>query len=341
MRTTLHCPGELGPWRNSPGAVATPSAAGLPILGVVPAPRRTACARAGTAAARSHLWASPAVLPPRQPFRSRTSCYPPLPAAQSSSASPPAPYRSACRVSAAYMYPGTLARDSGLSLRLPVVALTVAPCCFCAQLPTVPTHADHSPEPVRAETLWVRRWRHQWPAYRESGPPGRRCPCSCWHHCHRSHLRASPTVSPPRQPFRSRTSRYPPPPAAQSSSASPSAPHRPACRVSAAYPGAPARGSASRRDGSCGRPRRFALLFLCPASAGKRATAPVQPLSAKPNSVAVPSDTPSNGWPSFALRKGAERTQRRVHCQNAGQCTALTDTRLDRMKHTRQKEQLG
>ena len=135
--------------------------------------------------------------------------------------------------------------------------------------------------------------------------------------------RASPAVSPPRQPFRSRTSHYPPPPAAQSSSASPSAPHRSACRVSAAYPGAPARGSASRRAGSCGRPRRFALLFLCPASAGKRATAPVQPLSTKPNSVAVPSDTPSNGWPSFASRKGAERTQRRVHCQNAGQCTAL------------------
>ena len=211
----------------------------------------------------------------------------------------------------------------GLSLRLPVVALTVAPCCFCAQLPAVPTRADHSPEPVRAETLWVRRWRHQWPAYRESGPPGRRCPCSCRHRCHRSHLRASPAVSPPRQPFRSRTSRYPPPPAAQSSSASPSAPHRPACRVSAAYPGAPARGSASRRDGSCGRPRRFALLFLCPASAGKRATAPVQPLSPMPNSVAVPSDTPANGWPSFALGKGAERTQSRVHCQNAGQCTAL------------------
>ena len=154
-------------------------------------------------------------------------------------------------------------------------------------------------------------------------PWGRRCPCSCRHRCHRSHLRASPAVSPPRQPFRSRTSRYPPPPAAQSSSASPSAPHRPACRVSAAYPGAPARGSASRRAGSCGRPRRFALLFLCPASAGKRATAPVQPLSAMPNSVAVPSDTPANGWPSFALRKGAERTQSRVHCQNAGQCTAL------------------
>ena len=211
----------------------------------------------------------------------------------------------------------------GLSLRLPVVALTVAPCCFCAQLPAVPTRADHSPEPVRAETLWVRRWRHQWPAYRESGPPGRRCPCSCWHRCHRSHLRASPAVSPPRQPFRSRTSRYPPPPAAQSSSASPSAPHRSACRVSAAYPGAPARGSASRRDGSCGRPRRFALLFMCPASAGKRATAPVRPISAKPNSVAVPSDTPANGWPSFALGKGAGRTQRRVHCQNAGQCTAL------------------
>ena len=140
---------------------------------------------------------------------------------------------------------------------------------------------------------------------------------------YRSHLRASPAVSPPRQPFRSRTSRYPPPPAAQSSSASPSAPHRPACRVSAAYPGAPARGSASRRDGSCGRPRRFALLFLCPASAGKRATAPVQPLSPMPNSVAVPSDTPANGWPSFALRKWAARTQSRVHCQNAGQCTAL------------------
>ena len=204
-----------------------------------------------------------------------------------------------------------------------MVALTVAPCCFCAQLPAVPTRADHSPEPVRAETLWVRRWRHQWPAYRESGPPGRRCPCSCRHRCHRSHLRASPAVSPPRQPFRSRTSRYPPPPAAQSSSASPSAPHRSACRVSAAYPGAPARGSASRRAGSCGRPRRFALLFLCPASAGKRATAPVQPLSPMPNSVAVPSDTPANGWPSFALGKGAERTQSRVHCQNAGQCTAL------------------
>ena len=279
---------------------------------------------------RSHppVWASPTVLPPRQPFRSRTSHYPPPPAAQSSSASPSAPYRSAYRLSAAY--PGALARGSacGHSLRLPVVALTVAPCCFCAQLPAVPTRADHSPEPVRAETLWVRRWRHQWPAYRESGPPGRRCPCSCRHRCHRSHLRASPAVSPPRQPFRSRTSRYPPPPAAQSSSASPSAPHRPACRVSAAYPGAPARGSASRRDGSCGRPRRFALLFLCPASAGKRATAPVQPLSPMPNSVAVPSDTPANGWPSFALGKGAERTQSRVHCQNAGQCTALWYTAL-------------
>jgi hypothetical protein len=94
-----------------------------------------------------------------------------------------------------------------------------------------------------------------------------------------------------------------------------------------------ARGSASRRAGSCGRPRRFALLFLCPASAGKRATAPVQPLSAKPNSVAVPSDTPANGWPSFALRKWTACTQSRVqvsgiitfrvHCQNAGQCAAL------------------
>jgi hypothetical protein len=38
-------------------------------------------------------------------------------------------------------------------------------------------------------------------------------------------------------------------------------------RVSAAYPGALARGSASRRAGSCGRPRRFAPLFLCPALA--------------------------------------------------------------------------
>ena len=176
-----------------------------------------------------------------------------------------------------------------------------------------------------ADTLWAWWRHHQWSAYRVSAwaEAGRRCPCSCRHRCHRSHLRASPAVSPPRQPFRSRTSRYPPPPAAQSSSASPSAPHRPACRVSAAYPGAPARGSASRRDGSCGRPRRFALLFLCPASAGKRATAPVQPLSPMPNSVAVPSDTPANGWPSFALGKGAERTQSRVHCQNAGQCTAL------------------
>ena len=128
-----------------------------------------------------------------------------------------------------------------------------------------------------------------------------------------------PAVPPPRQPFRSQTSHCLPPPAAQSSSASPSAPHRSACRVSAAYPGALARGSASRRAGSCGRPRRFALLFLCPASAGKRATAPVQPISAEPNSVAVPSDTPANGWPSFALRKWAARTQSRVHCQNAGQ----------------------
>ena len=155
-------------------------------------------------------------------------------------------------------------------------------------------------------------------------------------HRGRSHppVWASPTVLPPRQPFRSRSSHYPPPPAAQSSSASPSAPHRSACRVSAAYPGAPARGSASRRDGSCGRPRRFALLFLCPASAGKRATAPVQPLSAKPNSVAVPSDTPANGWPSFALGKGAERTQSRVHCQNAGQCTALPARPLRRLRHT-------
>ena len=45
-----------------------------------------------------------------QPFRSQTSHYLPPPAAQSSSATPPVPYRSACRVSAAY--PGTLARGS-------------------------------------------------------------------------------------------------------------------------------------------------------------------------------------------------------------------------------------
>jgi hypothetical protein len=44
----------------------------------------------------------PAIPPPRQPFRSRTSHYQPSPAAQSSSASPPAPRRPACRVSAAY-----------------------------------------------------------------------------------------------------------------------------------------------------------------------------------------------------------------------------------------------
>ena len=44
----------------------------------------------------------PAIPPPRQPFRSRTSHYQPSLAAQSSSASPPAPRRPACRVSAAY-----------------------------------------------------------------------------------------------------------------------------------------------------------------------------------------------------------------------------------------------
>jgi hypothetical protein len=197
---------------------------------------------------------------------------------------------------------------------------------FCAQLLLVPSAQTVTWGSNHADTCRAWWWHHQWSAYRvsvwaEAGVAGARAPAGTTGY--RSHLRASPTVSPPRQPFRSRTSRYPPPPAAQSSSASPSAPHRPACRVSAAYPGAPARGSASRRAGSCGRPRRFALLFLCPASAGKRATAPVRPISAKPNSVAVPSDTPANGWPSFALRKWAARTQSRVHCQNAGPCTAL------------------
>ena len=161
------------------------------------------------------------------------------------------------------------------------------------------------------------------PGISVSRASGRRCPCSCWQCRLSCCLRASPAVPPPRQPFRSQTSHYLPPPAAQSSSATPPVPYRSACRVSAAYPGTLARGSASPRVGSCGRPRRFALLFLCPASAGKRATAPVRPLSPMPNSVAVPSDTPANGWPSFALGKWAARTRSRVHCQNAGQCTAL------------------
>jgi hypothetical protein len=43
----------------------------------------------------------------------------------------------------------------------PVLALPLR--LSCAQLPAVPTPADHNPEPARAETLWVRRWHHQWP----------------------------------------------------------------------------------------------------------------------------------------------------------------------------------
>jgi hypothetical protein len=213
----------------------------------------------------------------QQLFRSLTGHYLPLPAIHSSPAAPPHPGQPACRVSAASA--AALARGSAFG-RATTNAREPDRCALAVSVPSCPQYRPCTPQRGARTALKL--------AGRGSGATsslptefqrepslGSQVPMLLLAVPAVSCCGPHPAVPPPRQPFRSRTSHYRPPPAAQSSSASPPAPRQPAYRVSAAYHAALARGGAQRRAGSCGRPRRWASPFLCPASCRFAATAPV------------------------------------------------------------------